>query len=109
MYIIYLHFKSNNTFINIVDIKTNKSLFTSSFKRFEIKKYREKNVIKTIIEKLISKHNIKTISIAICGFNINRYKILHSIFEFKNINYTNLYYIQKKPFNGCKKKKEKRL
>lgn len=109
-----LKFKKNN--IHAIFTHKNKTLYKISF-NIEKKNNQNKNIkTQIIVEKLgffIRKLNSKIkkeikILLFIEGYNNTKFPILKAL-QIENINFFKIYYIFNKPFNGCKKKRERRI
>lgn len=108
---IFISFSSSNIHINITDI-IDKTIFKQSCKSNK-SSVNQSIFYKSLLEKIftfIKKEKIQTVIIIISGFHVKRFFFLKDFFSLVNkININRIFFISSKPFNGCRKKKRRRL
>lgn len=110
-YKIFITFSFSNIHITITDI-IDKTVFKQTCKSNK-NSINQSIFYKNLIEETISffkKEKIKIVIITISGFHVKRFFFLKDFFSsITNINITRIFFISSKPFNGCRKKKKRRL
>lgn len=124
---LYITFKNSNIHVNVTD-KINKTLWSTSRNAKSQILFKEKfspssfsieentfftgNLIKNINSFFI-KYQVKKVFIIISGFHIKRSMFLKSLFNMLcshgGLEVNRIFYVSKKPYNGCRKKKQRRL
>lgn len=111
IYKIFISFSSTNIHVNITNIQDQtifkQSCFSKKFFSNEIFFYRG---LLVTIKNFLKTKQIKKLIIIISGFHKKRFFFLKDFFNlFQKIKIYKVFFISSKPFNGCRKKKKRRL
>ncbi len=108
---IFISFSSSNIHINITNIK-NQTLFKQSCKS-KSNPANQLTFYKSLLESLlffIKAQNIQLAIVIISGFHVKRFFFLKDFFKIiHKINVSRIFFVNSKPFNGCRLKKKRRL
>jgi len=117
---LYITFKNSNIHVNFIDIH-NKTIWNSSSnvktKLVDGGKRSSGSFYSVLLESIpgfIMSFKIKKIFIIISGFHIKRSSFLKGLLEVLTrsrggVEVIRIFYVSKKPYNGCRKKKYRRL
>jgi len=108
---IFITFSSSNIHINFTDIKDHtlfkKSCQSSKSVFNQITFY--KNILQEVIS-FIKKEKVKVLVVMVSGFHVKRFLFLKDFFSaIQGVTISRIFFISAKPFNGCRKKKIRRL
>ena len=110
MYIVYLTFSSSNIHINASRGKTcfKTSLYRKKDSSLEDSFFYESNIKKLVL--FFKQASVKSFIVVVSGFNRIRYDFLRVFFSSVNSFFCpRVLYVSKKPFNGCRLPKQRRL